>query len=467
VAPSRPADLHPLSAPPPFCKAPDPAQFRGISAVILLPTLNEEEGLARTLRDLPFDQFAEARGRIQPLVIDGGSTDGTLAVAREWSIPVLRQAGRGKGGAVLEAMAWVHRLGVPFVVALDADATYPTDLILPMLSHLQGGADLVIGVRRPAWGPPSGLKDLSHRLGNVLMSYTASLLTRRPILDLCSGFWGVSTDRFMGLGLDNSGFAIEAELVLESARRGLTIRQIPVPYYERVGQAKLRALRDGSRILSTIIRRARPAPGPVRSGPASVPWGRELLNVGLTLGLSGALPGRYPSGPPYGREATLEGWTSIPERAPRRAAGTRPRPTSESPTAWSRSSGLEDPRGLSPWLTAAPSPAGSELGPHRAARFPESTRTGPLGRRIPIESTTTPDEAGNGTWSRAGSWRVSVSPRGSSSPSLLVLASRLNFDRDFQRAALLVANGFRIPEPSPYPAGPPSVPPSEGPNSRA
>jgi dolichol-phosphate hexosyltransferase len=435
--------------------------------VILLPTLNEEEGLARTLRDLPFDQLAGAKARIQPLVIDGGSTDGTLGVAREWGIPVLRQDGRGKGGAVLEAMAWVHRLGIPFVVALDADATYPTDLILPMLSHLQGGADLVIGVRRPAWGPPSGLKDLTHRLGNVLMSYTASLLTRRPILDLCSGFWGVSTARFMGLGLDDSGFAIEAELVLESAHQGLIIRQIPVPYYERVGQAKLRALRDGSRILSTILRRARRAPHPVRSRPRSNPWGRELLTAALTLGLSDAVPGRFSSGKPYVRAVTPGVRESTLGAPPPGAAGARMGSGSETPAAGSRSLGGDDPRGRSLPLTEAPAPYSPAGPPSGVSAIPCSVRAAPLlDVDLPAGTRPPPDDRPDSPWSRAGGWRARVPRRGSTSPSLLVLVSRLNFDREFQRAALRMANGFRVPESTPYSVELLPVPGGDGPGAR-
>ena len=121
----------------------------------------------------------------------------------------------------------------------------PSDGSVPALELLARGTDLVIGVRHPVWGAPTDLKDLVHRVGNLVLSYSASLLSRRPILDLCSGFWGVSAQRFVDLGLDDATFAIEAELVLKSIRRGYSIHQIPVTYHERLGEAKLRALRDG------------------------------------------------------------------------------------------------------------------------------------------------------------------------------------------------------------------------------
>src|SRR5579859_4822545 len=267
----------------------DIAPFRGAHAVVVLPTLNEEEGLARTLSDLPIARFDDRGQKVRVLVVDGGSTDGTLEVARAAGVPVLKQSSRGKGGAMLEAVAWVHRLGIPFVVALDADARYPPDRILPALDLLRGGTDLVIGVRRPVWGPPSDFKDLIHRVGNVALSYTASFLSRRSILDLCSGFWGVSTERFMQLGLTHSSFAIEAELVLKSVRRGYTVHQIPVDYRERVGQPKLRAVRDGSQILRTVLRHARSARSSLPGRyPAPVTLARSLPSLAPPMGSYGA-----------------------------------------------------------------------------------------------------------------------------------------------------------------------------------
>ena len=86
----------------------DSERFRGAFAVVILPTLNEEKGLARTLSELPFDHFDEPGQRVVPVVIDGGSTDGTLAVAQRWGVPVLRQTGRGKGAAMpfFVVIAW-------------------------------------------------------------------------------------------------------------------------------------------------------------------------------------------------------------------------------------------------------------------------------------------------------------------------------------------------------------------------
>jgi|GEM_PF-3333753 len=415
----------------------DLARFRDAVAVVILPTLNEEQGLARTLQDLPFDRFELSGRKIQPLVIDGGSTDATLEVARTWNIPVLQQTSRGKGGAMLEAIAWVHRMGIPYAVVLDADATYPPDRILPALDLLQAGTDLVIGVRHPVWGPPKDLKDLVHRIGNLAMSYSASILTRRPILDLCSGFWGVSTDRFMGLHLDNSSFAIEAELVLKSVRQGLSIHQIAIDYHERVGQAKLRALRDGSRIFLTILREAGRPSRPDLSHHVPTPWIRDVLSIGLSIGTSGALLECEPSEAPEARRIARYLRQSLPDtRVEISAYPSSPtpfrRPRRPAPTGHPLVVALPSVLGISGGLRTATVSIRSES---REMQI-DLSRAPPVVGPVPAPS----------AWARSGGTRRDPRTWPSGSASLLVLTSRLNFARDHQQATLLTANGFRVVE---------------------
>jgi Glycosyl transferase family 2 len=430
------------------------ARFRGASAVVLLPTLNEEEGLARTLGKLPLDRFGEQDQRIQPLVIDGGSTDRTLEIAREWDIPVLRQTGRGKGGAVLEAVAWIRRMGIPFVVVLDADATYPPDRILPALHLLRSGADLVVGVRRPVWGPPSDLKDLVHRMGNIVLSYAASFLTGRPILDLCSGFWGVSTHRFMDLDLDDSGFAIEAELVLKSVHRGLNIHQIPVDYHERVGRAKLRAFRDGSRIMTTILREGRAPPHHPVTPPIPARWSRDILSIGLALGMTGAVLECVPSRATEAHRIAHYLLPTLPGMQVRPGIDLPPSPASANAPARPPVPAGAGPEGALPPLTVQFPP--SDVGSGRKGPALVSFRS--QQRQVTIELPPEQGSLGSGgatsPWSRAGAWQISGTKPWAMSPSLLILTSRVNLRRDYHQAALLSANGYRLIETPALEVGP-------------
>ncbi|HYK94095.1 MAG TPA: glycosyltransferase family 2 protein [Thermoplasmata archaeon] len=230
-----------------------------MDVAIVLPTLNEAQGLLRTLSDLPIDRLsslASENGRLvaRLLMVDGGSTDGTLEIAREHGIPFLRQAGRGKGQAIRQALEWLYTKRVRYAVVLDADFTYPGSMIPAVVHLLDSGSQLVVGVRQPVRSAKEDRREVVHRIGNGMLNLAASQLSGLPILDLCSGFWGVLVDAVPPLALETDGFEIEAELFTKSYRAGYMVTQIPIPYRERVGVAKLRALRDGARILLTSIR---------------------------------------------------------------------------------------------------------------------------------------------------------------------------------------------------------------------
>jgi hypothetical protein len=441
VGPSSTPRSHDSTQPPGFADGIDLRQFRDVFAVVLLPTLNEEEGLARTLSDLPTGRFNDPGRKLQPLIIDGGSTDGTLRVAREWGIPVLAQTSKGKGGAMLEAISWVHRRQIPYVVVLDADATYPPDRILPAAELLAHGTDLVVGVRRRAWGPPADLTDLVHRIGNLTLSYVASVLSRRPILDLCSGFWGVSTQRFMDLHLDDSSFAIEAELVLKSIRQGYCVHQIPVSYHERVGEAKLRAVRDGSRILRTILREARPGPTAAGPAPPSGSWGRDVVSIALAVG--GPRPlGEWPRPEPgeAGRIATLLDRILAPSTAMDPAGGPV---SARPPNGTDHPSTPHPPRApLSISLPTRPPEAGAP----RSAIVTIRSERGARAVELRLDDRGPPTAPDYNFWSRSGGWASRRLDHRTHASTLTVLTSRFDFHPEHQQETLLAANGYHVVE---------------------
>lgn len=231
-----------------------PSDFEGADIVVVLPTLNEKDGLSRTLEEIPLEPMLASGWTVKRLVVDGGSTDGTLEVARKWSVPVLPQVSRGKGAAIREALEWLAARNVRFAVVLDADCTYPGAMVPAMAQLLDAGSQLVVGVRQPTRSARDDPREFIHRVGNRLLNLTASQVSGLPILDLCSGFWAVDVRAASHLNLVTNGFEIEAELFTKSYRAGYTVTQIPVSYRDRVGVAKLNALRDGSRILLTTIR---------------------------------------------------------------------------------------------------------------------------------------------------------------------------------------------------------------------
>jgi dolichol-phosphate hexosyltransferase len=231
-----------------------------VRLAVLIPTLNEQDGLKSTVEDLPLGELRTLGFEPTVVVVDGHSTDDTPSVARSLGTTFFVQKGKGKGAAVREAMDWAVGRGIPYAIVMDADYTYPGAALPSMATLLDAGSDLVIGVRRPDRHAMSELRGLVHRLGNSVLNFLAGYLSRGPILDVCSGLWGIRTSALDKMPLQSEGFDIEAEAFVKAFRRGMAVSQLPVAYRERVGQAKLHAFQDGARILLSILRYSRPAP---------------------------------------------------------------------------------------------------------------------------------------------------------------------------------------------------------------
>jgi dolichol-phosphate hexosyltransferase len=256
--------------------------------LIILPALDEELGLPATLDQLRKVRFGSGPAAPTVLVVDGHSVDRTVEKAQEAGVEVLVQRGRGKGAAIREAIEWAGRQGFDHLAVADADGTYPCEHLPALFALLDLQWDLVIGVRRPDPELHPTARDWVHRLGNHLLNYCAAQLSRSPLLDVCSGFWGVRRPALEDLPLRSDGFEIESELFVKAFRNRLRVAQFPIPYHRRIGSAKLRAARDGARILASILRNSRgsrrgPARGPRPDLPLQLPPASLLSSLLITL----------------------------------------------------------------------------------------------------------------------------------------------------------------------------------------
>jgi hypothetical protein len=278
---------------------------------VVIPTLNEEEGLRATVGDLPITELRSLGFDPTVVVVDGRSTDSTAAVARSLGTEFFVQRSRGKGAAVREGLDWAVARGIPYAIVMDADHTYPGSALPCMVTLLDAGSDLVIGVRRPDRHAMSELRGLVHRVGNAVLNFLAGYLSRGPILDVCSGLWGVRTTTLSQIPLESEGFDIESEIFVKAFRQGLAVSQVPVTYRDRVGEAKLQAFRDGSRILLSILRFSRGSAANVASSAQRSPQNSGVLPPATMRDLQSvlfALNSRrvFVSGPIEGSDAVTE-----------------------------------------------------------------------------------------------------------------------------------------------------------------
>jgi glycosyltransferase involved in cell wall biosynthesis len=214
---------------------------------VAIPCYNEAAAIATVVA-----QFRAALPDAAIVVYDNNSTDGTGEIARGLGVRVVPVRRQGKGHAVRSAFADLGEFDV--IVLTDGDGTYPAEaaplLIAPLLA---GAADMAVGARQPT--PGVGAMTLTRGLGNKLFRATFWLLIGPGTADLLSGYRAFNKRFRTAVQLRSGGFEIETELVSEAVARKLRIVDIAIAYRPRIAgtQSKLRAFRDGRRILVTIV----------------------------------------------------------------------------------------------------------------------------------------------------------------------------------------------------------------------
>jgi glycosyltransferase involved in cell wall biosynthesis len=220
---------------------------------VVVPTLDEAANLPHVFARIPV-------GTYEVIVVDGHSSDDTVAVARMLrpDVRVLMQEGRGKGDAL--ACGFAAARG-EIIVMIDADGSTDPAEIPRFVEALLGGADFAKGSRFLHGGGSADITRL-RRHGNRLLSAIVNGMFGTKYTDLCYGFNAFWRHCLPHMTVNCSGFEVETLINVRIARAGLTVAEVPSFEAERLhGESKLNAFRDGSRVLRTIVReRMRRAP---------------------------------------------------------------------------------------------------------------------------------------------------------------------------------------------------------------
>jgi glycosyltransferase involved in cell wall biosynthesis len=208
--------------------------------------LNEAANLPHVFARLP-DCVDEV------IIVDGHSTDDTIAVARAImpSVRVVLQDGRGKGNAL--ACGFAAAQG-EIIVMLDADGSTDPAEIPAYVGALLAGADFAKGSRFAAGGGSVDITPL-RRIGNRFLNRIVNLLFGTRYTDLCYGYNAFWADVLPTLNVTCDGFEVETLMNVRVAKAGLAVAEVPSIEQERIhGVSKLHPVRDGLRVLRTIVR---------------------------------------------------------------------------------------------------------------------------------------------------------------------------------------------------------------------
>lgn len=223
--------------------------MRGPKLVIQIPCYNEEDSLPVTLAAVP-DRIA-GMGQVEVLVINDGSQDRTVEVARKHGVEHILDLGGhvGLAKAFLAGLREALRLGADYVVNLDADNQYCADDIPKLLRPLmEGTADIVVG-ERPI-DEIDSFSPLKKRL-QIIGSWVVRRLSGTDVRDSPSGFRAFNRRAMMRLFIFND-YTYTHESLIAAGDSGLRVVGVPI----RVNPTVLRPSRLMTGLASYLAKSA-------------------------------------------------------------------------------------------------------------------------------------------------------------------------------------------------------------------
>jgi glycosyltransferase involved in cell wall biosynthesis len=241
---------------------------------VVLPVLNEAENLPSLLPRIPSH-------RTEIVMVDGGSTDGSRALAREVrpDIVIVGQCRPGKGSALAHGY---RRASGDVIVTLDADGSTDPAEIPRFVEALLDGADFAKGTREIDGGGSDDLTRL-RRFGNRCLTWFANRKLRTHFSDFCYGYNAFWRDCLPSLTFTiagcaepgpqpGDGFEIETLMHVRARQTGLFVVEVPSFEHSRMyGASHLRTFADGFRCLRTLAAAERIRRGDAAERQSSTP----------------------------------------------------------------------------------------------------------------------------------------------------------------------------------------------------
>ena len=221
--------------------------------IIQIPCLNEAETLEIALNDLP--KHIDGIDEIEYLIINDGSSDNTVEVAKNWGVHYVVNFRRNKGLAkgFMAGLDACLRAGADIIVNTDADNQYCGEDIEKLVKPiLEGKADIVIG-ERPI-DDTEHFSPLKKKLQHV-GSWTVRVASKSDIPDAPSGFRAYSREAALRLNVVNE-YTYTLETIIQAGHEKLAMTSVPVRTNEELRESRLFSSMFGyvKKSMVTIIR---------------------------------------------------------------------------------------------------------------------------------------------------------------------------------------------------------------------
>ena len=223
------------------------SQGKSPAIAVIVPCYNEEASITKVVTD-----FHAALPAAEIYVYDNNSTDDTVAQAGAAGAIVRKEPLQGKGNVVRRMFADVD---ADIYVLVDGDDTYDAAAAAILVDQLlTEHLDMVTGQRIADLADTEAYRR-GHRFGNWLLTTMVTTIFGDRLRDMLSGYRVFSRRFVKSFPCLTSGFEIETELTVHALELKLPMKEVGTHYRHRPpgAMSKLRTIRDGIRILWTIV----------------------------------------------------------------------------------------------------------------------------------------------------------------------------------------------------------------------